>query len=227
MIARAQSKSGPYAAIHTYFRSAAAGGDDEIESPHPGHVNGLKYFTGCNRFPTDMRRPTDHKARRMGEFDRVCKERGLPITVQRRAVFEAMLDREDHPAADDIYDAVRLAMPNLSRTSVYRTLETLVETGMVQKVCHPGSTARFDPKISRHHHLVCMKCEKIFDIESAKLDAVPWPNVRAQGFEIADYHIHFRGVCADCRRQGGKKTRPVARPDRLRPGKSTSQRRGV
>lgn len=157
-----------------------------------------------------MVRP-DAKRSRMDEFDRVCRERGLPMTMQRRAVLEAMLDRHDHPTADQVYDKIRLKMPSLSRTTVYRILDTLVQTGMVSKVCHPGSAARFDPKIRQHHHLVCMKCEKIFDIESARLDSVPWPNVRAQGFEISEYHIHFRGVCADCRRQANKKPRGVSR----------------
>lgn len=157
------------------------------------------------------------KHHRMSEFDRVCRERGLPLTVQRRAVLEAMLDREDHPTADQIYDEIRLSMPSLSRTTVYRILDTLVETGMVSKVCHPGSAARFDPKVRQHHHLVCLQCEKIFDIESAALDAVPWPNVRAKGFAISEFHIHFRGVCADCQRQSARKPRAVTQKKVQRP----------
>ena len=141
------------------------------------------------------------KHSRMAEFDRVCRERGLPLTMQRRAVFGAILSREDHPTADQIFDSIKSKLPSLSRTSVYRILDTLVETGMVTRICHPGSGARFDPHIGQHHHLVCMKCQRIFDLEAPQLDSIRFPDVRKHGFEINEYHIHFRGTCAQCRRE--------------------------
>src|SRR5690349_18355884 len=125
-----------------------------------------------------MSKSSESNNSRMNEFDRICRERGLPLTMQRRAVFESVLERHDHPSADQIYDAIKLKMPSLSRTTVYRILDTLVQTGMVKRICHPGSAARFDPKVRQHHHLVCMRCQRILDIESPQLDAVPWPSVR-------------------------------------------------
>ncbi|MBP7933763.1 MAG: transcriptional repressor [Phycisphaerae bacterium] len=146
---------------------------------------------------------------------RVCRERGLPLTVHRRAVFEAIRGREDHPTADQVYSAVQARLPGVSRTSVYRILEMLVATGMVTKVCHPGSAARFDPKTHQHHHLVCLSCERIIDVEDPRLNCVPLPDVRGHGFLIDDYHVHFRGTCADCLRKRAARvrtSRPVGRP---------------
>jgi Fur family peroxide stress response transcriptional regulator len=151
---------------------------------------------------------------RMRQFEQVCRKLGLPLTTQRRVVFEAICAREDHPTADQIYDEIRSRLPEISRTTVYRILDTLVQTGMITKICHPGSAARFDPKIHQHHHLVCMLCERIIDIESPRMDRVPWPNVLDLGFEINDYHIHFRGTCAECRREQRRSHRglgPTAR----------------
>jgi Fur family peroxide stress response transcriptional regulator len=138
--------------------------------------------------------------KRMEQFERICKSLGLSLTTQRRIIFETVCMKEDHPTADHIYDDIRCRLPGISRTTVYRILDTLVQTGMITKICHPGSAARFDPKIHQHHHLVCMHCERITDIESAPLDKVPLPNVQEFGFEINSYHIHFRGICAECRR---------------------------
>lgn len=135
---------------------------------------------------------------RMAQFERICRERHLPLTIQRRAVSRAVLRRRDHPTADQIHAQIKRILPGMSRTSVYRILEILVETGMVIKVCHPGSAARYDPKLGRHHHLVCLSCERIIDIEVPRLDNLPLPDVGAQGFQIDDYHIHFRGLCALC-----------------------------
>jgi Fur family transcriptional regulator, peroxide stress response regulator len=151
----------------------------------------------------------------MAQFERVCRERRLPLTVQRRAILQAILGREDHPTADQIHAQIQTQLPDVSRTSVYRILEMLVGTGMITKVCHPGSAARFDPKLRRHHHLVCLSCERIIDIEEPRLDNLPLPNVRAHGFRINDYHIHFRGVCVQCAQEqetNARPSRPVGRP---------------
>lgn len=152
---------------------------------------------------------------RMMEFERLCRQRRLPVTIQRRAILQAILGREDHPTADQIHAQIRTQLPNVSRTSVYRILEMLVETGMITKICHPGSAARFDPKLHRHHHLVCLSCERIMDIEEPQLDDLPLPRGHAHGFQIQDYHIHFRGLCAPCARKQrtqARPSRPVGRP---------------
>ena len=160
-----------------------------------------------------MPRPSPDK--RMAQFERICRERRLPLTVQRRAILQAIIGRDDHPTADQIHAQIKSQLPDVSRTSVYRILEMLVETGMITKVCHPGSAARFDPKLRQHHHLVCLSCERIIDVEEPRLDRLPLPDVGAIGFQIEDYHVHFRGVCAACARKQKSRarlSRPVGRP---------------
>lgn len=152
------------------------------------------------------------KQERLEQFERVCRGHGLPMTIQRRAVFEAVLEREDHPTADQVYDAIRSRAGGISRTTVYRILDMFVRLGLITKICHHGSAARFDPRIRQHHHLVCMHCEKIIDIEEERLDGIAWPDVGRSGFEIKNYHIHFRGVCADCgckMKEGGDAARQL------------------
>ena len=134
---------------------------------------------------------------------------GLPVTIQRRVVFEAVMEREDHPTADQIYEAVREQAPQISRMTVYRILGNLVTLGLLAKTSHPSSVARFDPKTRQHHHLVCLNCGGIIDLEEERLNKIAWPDVRSFGFEIEDYHINFRGRCAACRQavKKSKKTR--------------------
>ena len=155
------------------------------------------------------------KSRRIEQFEQACRTQGLPVTTQRRTVLEMILEREDHPTADQVYEQVRTRLPSLSRTSVYRILDTLVRLGIIAKICHPGAATRFDPKIRQHHHLICMHCDKILDLEDQQLDNIPRPNVRGSGFKIHDYHIHFRGLCADCaskQMKGGDAASGKARP---------------
>lgn len=173
----------------------------------------------------------ESKPKRIERFAQACRARGLPVTTQRRTVLEMILDREDHPTAEQVYEQVRVRIPSLSRTSVYRILDTLVRFGIINKICHPGSATRFDPKIRQHHHLICMHCEKVLDIEEQQLDKITWPDVRGCGFTIRDYHIHFRGLCADCAdklKKGGGAASPKAgrlKKKAARKSKRTSKKR--
>jgi len=157
------------------------------------------------------------KKQRMDRFFAAHRESGLPVTTQRRAVFEVILDRTDHPTAEQLYRAVRGQLPQISRMTVHRILGTFASLRLVAKTCHPGSAARFDPKLHQHHHLVCLDCGRIIDVEDPRLNHIPWPKVNPKEFQIEDYHVHFRGRCARC----GQK--PPAHPRRPKP---RAQRRG-
>ena len=156
----------------------------------------------------------NEKRRRLAQFEAAHRESGLPVTIQRRAVFEAILDRQDHPTAEQVYRAVRQGLPQISRMTVHRILGTFVSLGLISKTCHPGSAARFDPKIHQHHHLVCLDCGVIIDVEDPRLNHLPWPQVNSLEFAIQDYHVHFRGRCAGCQQKTRVRQR---RPNARRP----------
>ncbi len=141
---------------------------------------------------------------RLAHFDRLCRAQGLPLTVQRRSILEALLGRTDHPTADQVFDEVRPDLPAVSRTTVYRVLETLVRMGVARKVSHPGAAARFETRTDRHHHLACTRCGRVVDLEAPSLNALRLPAVR--GFHVTDYSVHVAGVCARCRRSDGQPT---------------------
>jgi len=137
----------------------------------------------------------------MTALEVACRNNDLPLTIQRRVILQALVDRDDHPTADQILQQVRKRLPEVSRTTVYRVLDTLVDLGLAVKICSPGKGARFDPKTARHHHLVCVQCEKVMDLEAPTLNSLPLPDTTRRAFDIHDYSIHFRGLCADCKGQ--------------------------
>lgn len=138
---------------------------------------------------------------RLQEFEEKCRQKGLPVTMQRRVILEAVLQRDDHPTADQIYEVVQKIIPQLSRTTVYRVLETFLELGVIRRVHLTGGTSRFDGMIRRHHHLVCTHCNKIIDFEDDNFDQLPLPKRKLRGFEAEDFSVQISGVCADCRKQ--------------------------
>jgi Fur family peroxide stress response transcriptional regulator len=149
-------------------------------------------------------------AARMREFEELCRRQGTPVTVQRRVILEAVLASDDHPTADDIYDRICGRIPEISRTTVYRVLDTLVGLGMIGRAHHRGSAARFDAKIHRHHHLVCTSCRRVIDYETPELNELPLPEPPS-GFRVTDYSIQFIGLCPQCRAAaGGREDEPGA-----------------
>ena len=133
-----------------------------------------------------------------------CRERGLPVTVQRRVIFAALLDRADHPTIDQVYDDVKSRIPGVSRTTVYRTLETLAELGVAKKASHFAAMARFDGNMEHHHHLVCVRCDKVVDFADPALSGLPLPDARRTGFDIVDFSVYFEGLCLQCKRRSPK-----------------------
>jgi len=114
-------------------------------------------------------------------------------------VFEELAGRRDHPTADQIYDAVHGRLGGLSRTTVYRVLETLVEVGLARKVHHVDAVVRYDPVTQRHHHLVCERCGRLVDLDDSVVPRVSLPDPGGTGFRIRDYSVSFTGLCSSCR----------------------------
>lgn len=120
------------------------------------------------------------------------------MTVQRRVILEELVHRKDHPTADQVYDSVRDRLAGLSRTTVYRVLDTFVKVGAIQKVLHPNAVARFDPIREQHHHLICAECGELFDLDAEAVPDLSLPALQ-DGFLIDDYTINFSGTCSGCR----------------------------
>jgi Fur family peroxide stress response transcriptional regulator len=134
-----------------------------------------------------------------------CRQQGLVLTPQRRAILRAVLDADDHPSADRVHAALARRRVRVSRATVFRTLETFARLGLITKACHPGSSVRYDRRLDRHHHLVCLRCDRVTDIQDSRLDALPVPDTRRFGFTVSDFKVQLRGICRECREQEDKR----------------------
>ena len=148
----------------------------------------------------------DARARRhrLETFEHQCRAQGVPLTAQRRAILQTLLVLDGHPTADDVHAIVARATDDISRTTVYRALETFVRMGVITKVCHPGSAVRYDVHTEMHHHLVCLRCDALMDISDSRLDAIRIPDTSDFGFEVTDFRVQLRGICRSCRRLEAK-----------------------
>lgn len=132
----------------------------------------------------------------LDRFTEACRERGMPVTHQRLAVFRALLETDSHPDADAIHKSLRGAYPTLSLGTVYKTLEMLQSLGLARAVSSPGPTRRFDGNQSPHHHLWCTRCGRLMDVELDELAQVALP--AGLDFQVTDLTIQFNGICSTC-----------------------------
>jgi Fur family peroxide stress response transcriptional regulator len=144
------------------------------------------------------------KAQRVEEYRKLCNERGLNLTPQRRAIIEVVLDSDGHPQADEVYTALSRRRLRVSRATVFRTLEGLARLGIIAKASHTGSSVRYDGRTDLHHHLVCIACDRVIDFSDRHLDSVPVPDTRRLGFVVSDLQVQLRGTCRECRAQEEK-----------------------
>ncbi len=135
----------------------------------------------------------------METFRDTCKEHNLKITPQRLVIYEELIKSEDHPSADVIYRKVRKIFPNISFDTVYRTLLTYAQIGLVSVVEGYGDPKRFDPFLDKHHHLRCIKCNAIIDIYSKYYDQIRVPDEVSQQFTVLNHKVVMEGICSNCK----------------------------
>jgi len=155
----------------------------------------------------DERRRTDYAGRRVAEFAARCRESGLAVTPQRLAIIRALLASAEHPTADAVYETVRREHPHLSLATVHRTLDTLCDIGEARKVTLLHDSARYDGNVTPHHHVVCIKCRRIRDIEVPGADQLLDGRDRIGEFHVLGTSVEILAVCEKCGRARGQRTR--------------------
>lgn len=90
---------------------------------------------------------------------------GLRATKQRELVYALLLERRDHPAADEVYNRAKSDMPGISLATVYNCLETLVQCGLVRQVNHERESTRYCPNLTEHAHFHDRDNGRVFDVE--------------------------------------------------------------
>lgn len=126
-------------------------------------------------------------------------------TIQRSLVLDAVNKLHNHATADEIYDAVIIEHPNISKATVYRNLNTLSEMGEIRKLEIPGGADRYDHCTHNHCHIKCDKCGRLFDVDIDYISGLE-NNIRdTRGFDFTGYDIIFRGTCPDCKKHSAPK----------------------
>jgi Fur family peroxide stress response transcriptional regulator len=132
------------------------------------------------------------------QFMQKCRAVGLSVTPQRLAVYQALIESSAHPSPDDIYRKINPTHPTISLATVYKTLETFEKHRIISTVTSLYNTIRYDPLTLRHHHIICVRCKKVIDLEDAELDALKIPAEVTRKNALINFSVHFNVICSDC-----------------------------
>lgn len=139
--------------------------------------------------------------RRLNRFREHCAEAGLALTPQRLAIYRVLAANPSHPSAEDVFRRIKPEMPSLSRGTVYRTLELFQRHGLINRVPTDADTAHFDANLDEHHHLVCVRCHSVRDLELDELPMPFEPPEHLHGYRVLGQRLHVMGLCPTCRKK--------------------------
>jgi Fur family ferric uptake transcriptional regulator len=127
---------------------------------------------------------------------------GVRITAPRRMVLAALVDAGSHATAEDLHRRVRRTHPEVSASSIYRTMELLADHGVVQHVHLGHGPAQYHLADDHHAHLVCNGCGAIVELEESVSAPFAERVGRELGFQVDLGHFALTGWCATCRPPG-------------------------
>ena len=142
---------------------------------------------------------------RQSELVERMKAVGWRLTPQRLLILQALAGAKGHTSVDQIFASAQKAYPYMDVTTVYRTLQLLKKMGVVTEA-YLGDKLHFEVVSpgDHHHHMVCSRCGKTFDLPSSYLESFRESLVIGLDFEPDLTHFIVPGACAECRKQERK-----------------------
>ena len=137
----------------------------------------------------------------MDNFKTVLRKEGLKITPQRIAVLKEIIKDKGHRESEAIYLAIKSSKIHVSRATVYRTLDILVQNQFVRKLNLGDGRARYESKINslHHDHLICDKCGKIIEFVNSEIERLQEDIANKFQFSLKRHVHQLYGICEKCR----------------------------
>jgi Fur family ferric uptake transcriptional regulator len=127
-------------------------------------------------------------------IERLCVERGLKMTGQRRVIARVLSDSGDHPDVEELYRRATALDRNISIATVYRTVRLFEEQGILERRDFGGGRARYEPtEHGHHHHLIDVDSGRVIEFEDAEHERVLQSIARRLGFELVSHRLELFG----------------------------------
>ena len=137
----------------------------------------------------------------MDNFKTVLRKEGLKITPQRVAILKEIIKDKGHRESEEIYFAIKSSKTHVSRATVYRTLDILVQNNFVRKLNIGDGRERYESKINslHHDHLICEICHNIIEFVDQDIEKLQDEIANKYQFSLTRHVHQLFGICKECR----------------------------
>ncbi|WP_005037865.1 Fur family transcriptional regulator [Holophaga foetida] len=140
------------------------------------------------------------RPREEARFEVFLRERKLKLTGERMAILAAVFQRASHFDAESLHAELKGAGADISRATVYRTLDLLVQCGLVRKHSLGATHASYEAAQDEHHdHLVCIQCGKVLEFFRPDLEKLQESICRERDFQPFHHSLQIFGLCSRCK----------------------------
>ncbi len=142
-------------------------------------------------------------------IERLCVERGLKMTGQRRVIARVLSEASDHPDVEELYRRAARLDARISIATVYRTVRLLEERGILERRDFGGGRARYEPTEHGHHyHLIDVDTGKVVEFQEPEHERLLQEVAERLGFDLVSLRLELfgrrrAGAAAEPRRAGG------------------------
>ncbi len=131
------------------------------------------------------------------------REEGRRLTPQRMAVLKILAASDEHLSAQQIYERVREDFPTTSLATIYSTVALLSEIGEVMELGFGDGCNRYDgSRPEPHPHLVCVRCQRVIDLDTTLLSTLPQDVADRTGYQVVGHRFDLFGICPRCQARG-------------------------
>lgn len=131
-------------------------------------------------------------------FREYLRGRNLPVTPQRLRVADILFGTHRHISADEILERLESDGQPVGKATVYRTLDLLMEAGLIREHDFGEGFRRYEPTWFRHEHLVCTECGKVIEFQSEEIERVRSEVAALHRFHPTHHKMEIYGLCEDC-----------------------------
>lgn len=142
---------------------------------------------------------TDAAAARDGcDVRSLLASHDIRATQQRVVVLEALMGERWDTSARRLHERLRPVHPTLGLATVYRTLDSLAEAGVIHRLSHGSEACYRFCQPGHHHHLTCTRCHKVVELRGCEVSEWAARQAVSHGFAQVEHVVELTGVCADC-----------------------------
>ncbi|MDA4846307.1 Fur family transcriptional regulator [Hoeflea poritis] len=131
-------------------------------------------------------------------LEQLCVERGMRMTEQRRVIARVLESSADHPDVEELYRRSAEVDPNISISTVYRTVKLFEDTGIIERHDFRDGRSRYETVPDEHHdHLIDLKSGRVIEFQSEEIEALQEKIARKHGFRLVDHRLELYGIPLD------------------------------